>query len=177
MNQRESALGLHYLETVAKNFRELRTLGERAISQLSNDSLFDKQLDRESNSIAILIRNLYGIMQSRWTGFLTTDGEKSTRDRDGEFELGLRLKKDQLMDLWAKGWDCLFAAISSLGPEDLQREVYIRKQKHTVIEAINRQLLHYAEHVGQIVFLAKHLESETWRSLSIPRGKSADYLQ
>jgi hypothetical protein len=114
-------------------------------------------------------------MISRWTDFLSSDGEKEYRKRDEEFERLFYTDKDDVMSRWEKGWDCLFDALNSLNEEDLLKEVFIRKEKHTVPEAINRQLAHYGYHIGQIVYIAKHLESRNWKSLSIPRGKSNDF--
>ena len=166
--------GENYLKSCIKEFRGLKSLGEKAFSQIRDEDFFTAP-DEESNSIAIIIRHLSGNMISRWTDFLTSDGEKEYRNRDDEFERLFYTDKDDILSRWEKGWKCLFDAVSSLKEEDLMKEVYIRKEKHSVTEAINRQLVHYGYHTGQIVYIAKHLENRNWKSLSIPRGKSNDF--
>lgn len=161
----------HYLEEARRQFRGYKRLGEGAISQLKDEELF-VTLDPESNSVAIIVKHLAGNMRSRFTDFLTTDGEKPDRHRDQEFELSSQTTRAEVMRWWESGWPCVFSAIEALQPEDVQRSVTIRNEPHTVLQAINRQLAHYAYHVGQIVFLAKHLRSRDWKSLSIPRGQS-----
>ncbi len=167
-------LGENYLKSCIKEFKGLKSLGERSFSQIRDEDFFVSP-DEESNSIAIIVRHLSGNMISRWTDFLSSDGEKEYRKRDEEFERLFYTDKDDVMSRWEKGWDCLFDALNSLNEEDLLKEVFIRKEKHTVPEAINRQLAHYGYHIGQIVYIAKHLESRNWKSLSIPRGKSNDF--
>jgi len=162
-----------YLESAKKQFAYYKMLGDQTFEQLNDAQLF-WQANTESNSIAMIVKHLYGNMLSRWTDFLTTDGEKEWRNRDAEFENDLKDKAD-LIDRWNKGWECLLNAIDSLNPDDLNKEIYIRNQGHTVTEAINRQLAHYPYHVGQIVFIGKILCNENWRSLSIPKGKSAAF--
>lgn len=162
----------HYLEEVRRQFRGYKRLGEGAIAQLRDDELFIT-LDPESNSVALLIKHIAGNQHSRFTDFLTTDGEKPGRNRDQEFEMNTS-SRVEVMRWWEEGWARVFSAIEALRPEDLMRTVTIRAQPHTVVQAINRQLAHYAMHVGQIVFLAKHLRSHEWKSLSIPRGKSEE---
>lgn len=165
-------LATHFLDEVFRQFRGYKRLGEGAIAQLKDDELFIS-LDPEANSVAILIKHLAGNMRSRFTDFLTTDGEKPDRHRDQEFEMNSVSRAD-VMRSWEEGWARVFSAIEALKPEDLMRTVTIRSEPHTVLQAINRQLAHYAMHVGQIVFLAKHLRSSEWKSLSIPRGKSEE---
>ena len=164
----------NYLADAIKTFRDYKTLAERAFAQI-NDQDFFKTLDKESNSIAVNMKHLAGNMISRWTDFLTTDGEKPERDRDMEFEMLPGTTKADLLAYWEKGWKCVFDAVEPLQPDDLLRTIRIRGQDHTVIQAINRQLAHYAYHVGQIVFLAKHFKSTEWQSLSVPRNKSAAF--
>jgi hypothetical protein len=144
------------------------------MAQLQDEDFF-VVLDPESNSIAILVKHLAGNMRSRFTNFLTTDGEKPDRFRDQEFELTAATTRAEVMQRWEEGWEIVFEAIASVKPEDVMRTVTIRGEPHTVLQAVNRQIAHYAYHVGQIVFLAKHLRSKDWKSLSIPRGKSEEY--
>lgn len=164
----------HYLADALQTFRDYKKLAERAFAQIGDEDFF-RTLDKESNSIAVNIKHMAGNMTSRWTDFLTTDGEKPERDRDMEFEMLPGTTKDDLLAYWEKGWKCVFDAVEPLQPEDLMRTVRIRSQDHTVIQAINRQLAHYAYHVGQIVFLAKHFKSSEWQSLSVPRNRSAEF--
>ena len=167
-------LGSHLLEEARRQFRGYKRMGEGAISQVTDEQLLIT-LDPESNSIAILIKHISGNMRSRFTDFLTTDGEKPDRHRDQEFELTGDPSRDELLRWWEQGWACVFAALDSLKPEDLMRTIYIRHEPHTVVQALNRALAHYASHIGQIVFLAKHLGTHNWRTLSVPRGKSEEY--
>jgi hypothetical protein len=162
-----------YLDSVRKQFEYYKWLGGQAIEQLSEDALF-YQANAHSNSVAIIVKHISGNMLSRWTEFLTTDGEKEWRNRDNEFENDIQ-SKIQLLEVWENGWRCLFKALSDLSVEDLGREVYIRNEGHSVVQAINRQLAHYPYHVGQIVFIGKMLTGEKWKSLSIPRGSSDSY--
>ena len=164
------SLGRHYLETVGRDFRKLKALGESALAQVE-DAQLHASLDVESNSLAMLVRHLAGNMVSRWTHFLTADGEKADRNRDSEFEGSIASRAD-LLGLWERGWTCLFDTLSALGPDDLERVVRIRGEELSALEAIDRQMSHYGQHVGQIVFLAKHLSGDRWRSPSIPRGQS-----
>jgi hypothetical protein len=161
----------HYLEEARRQLRGHKRMGEGAMTQLNDADLF-VTLDPEMNSVAILVKHLAGNMRSRFTDFLTTDGEKPDRFRDQEFELTSSTTRSDLMKWWEAGWSCVFAAIDSLKPEDVMRTVTIRGEPHTVLQAINRQIAHYAQHIGQIVFLAKHLRSREWKTLTIPRGKS-----
>lgn len=162
-----------YLESATKQFSYYKMLGEKAIGQLRDDQPFIAP-NAESNSIAVIVQHLHGNMLSRWTEFLTSDGEKEWRKRDEEFGVVIK-NSGELMLLWNEGWACLFSALESLSENDLERTVFIRNQGHTVTDAINRQLCHYAYHVGQIVYVAKMLKNEGWTSLSIPRNKSASY--
>ena len=162
-----------YLEDSIGVFRYYKRLAEGAMAQLSDEQLY-LSLDPEMNSIAIVVKHMGGNMCSRWRDFLTTDGEKPDRDRDCEFELPPQ-GREALMELWEKGWTTLFGTLEPLTEADLGRTVTIRGEPHSVMRAINRQLAHYPYHCGQIVFLAKHLANENWRSLSVPRRQSADF--
>jgi len=170
----QQSLGSHYLKDTFVQFRNLKTLADKALAQVADSDLF-AILDPESNSIAIIMKHLAGNMLSRWTEFLTSDGEKPDRNRDSEFEIMAGQTRTMLLVRWESAWQCLFDAIGQLSEEDLSKQVLIRGHEHSVIEAINRQLTHYACHVGQIIFLAKHLRSRDWQSLSIPRGKSSQF--
>jgi hypothetical protein len=160
------------LESARDEFRRMKALSERALQQVQGDGLLHKSLDQESNSLAVIVQHVGGNLLSRWTDFLSSDGEKPTRDRDREFEERPELGRQELLEIWEKGWAALFTTLEALRPEDLQRTVYIRGEAFEVLEALNRSLTHTASHVGQIVFLSKHLSSERWTSLSIPRGRS-----
>lgn len=164
-----------HLTSSQKLFAYYKKLGEEAMEQVSEEKLFFQPTE-ESNSIAIIVQHLAGNMLSRWTDFLKTDGEKEWRNRDAEFETVIKTK-EELIDFWNKGWQCLFDAINPLTTEDLNRIIYIRNEGHTVMEAINRQLAHYPYHVGQMVFLAKMLADNEWKSLSIPKNNSQAYNQ
>jgi hypothetical protein len=154
-------------------FRYYKRLGDRAMAQAPDDALFTA-LDPESNSIAIVVKHMAGNMRSRWTDFLTSDGEKPSRNRDTEFESPPQTRAE-LIELWEAGWSHVFDALAALSEEDLGRTVYIRTEPHSVMQAINRQLGHYAYHVGQIVYLAKHFAGPKWAMLTVPRRKSAEY--
>jgi Protein of unknown function (DUF1572) len=162
-----------YLESVKKQFEYYKMLGEKTFAQLSDEQFF-WQYNQESNSIAVIVSHLCGNMLSRWTDFLTSDGEKEWRQRDAEFENNI-FTKQQVIDQWNQGWQCLFDTLNALKEEDFKKTVYIRNMGHSVTEAINRQLAHYPYHVGQIVFIGKMVCDENWNSLSIPRNKSAEY--
>jgi hypothetical protein len=162
-----------YLEDSLTLFRYYKKLAEGAMTQVTDEHLF-AALDPEANSIAIVVKHMAGNMRSRWTDFLTSDGEKPDRHRDTEFE-DPPATREALMALWQAGWDCLFGALEPLTDADLGRRVTIRGEAHSVMQAINRQIAHYSYHVGQIVLLAKHYQHSQWRSLSVPRGKSADF--
>ncbi|HEX5167878.1 MAG TPA: DUF1572 domain-containing protein [Cyclobacteriaceae bacterium] len=159
-----------YLESVKKQFEYYKLLGEKTFAQVLDDELL-WQYNEASNSIATIVKHLWGNMLSRWTDFLTTDGEKEWRQREAEFENDIK-SRDELLAKWNEGWDCLFHALNALTDEDLNKIIYIRNQGHTVMEAINRQLAHYTYHVGQIVYIGKMICDEEWDSLSIPKGKS-----
>jgi len=163
----------NYLESVIKQFRYYEGLGRQTMKQMDEESLFYEPTDGV-NSIAIIVKHLNGNMLSRWTDFLNTDGEKSSRNREDEFE-GTLTNRKQVNQLWREGWSCLFKAIEPLQVDQLDQIVYIRNEGHTVMEAINRQLCHYIYHVGQIVFLGKIINGSDWVSLSIPKGKSKDF--
>ena len=162
-----------YLQSAIKQFEYYKLLGDKTFNQLSEEQLLWKY-NEESNSIATIVKHLWGNMLSRWTDFLTSDGEKEWRNRDAEFENNIQ-SKQELIDKWNQGWQCLFSALNSIIPDDLSKEIYIRNQGHTVTEAINRQLAHYPYHIGQIVFIGKMVCNENWTSLSIPKGNSADF--
>ncbi|WP_298224943.1 DUF1572 family protein [Flavobacterium sp.] len=162
-----------YLESVRKQFLYYKMLGEKAMSQLEPEQLF-VMVNEDTNSIATIVKHLSGNMLSRWTDFLTTDGEKEWRQRDAEFENDLT-SKEEVMAFWDQGWTCFLSALDSLQTEQLSQIIYIRNEGHTVVEAINRQLAHYPYHIGQIVFYAKQLKSSAWDSLSIPRNASKSY--
>jgi hypothetical protein len=167
-------LATHYLDEARRQFRGNKRLAEAAIAQLKDEELF-ATLDPESNSVAILVKHLAGNMRSRFTDFLNSDGEKPNRFRDQEFELNAATTRADVMRWWDEGWTQLFATLDALQPEDVMRTVTIRGEPHTVLQAINRQIAHYAGHIGQIIFLAKHLRSNEWKTLSIPRGKSEEF--
>ncbi|HEX7956438.1 MAG TPA: DUF1572 family protein [Pyrinomonadaceae bacterium] len=163
-------LAEHFLEDAAKVFRGLKKLADGAAAQVSDEEFF-RVLDAESNSIALIMKHVAGNLRSRWTDFLTTDGEKPDRHRDSEFELDGE-DRAAVEARWEAGWQTLFVTLASLRGVDPLRTVPIRGEPHTVVQAVNRQLAHYGQHVGQIVFLAKHLRSAEWKTLSIARGKS-----
>jgi hypothetical protein len=163
-------LAEHYLEDALGVLRSLKNLADKAAAQL-NDEEFFRTIDAESNSVALIMKHMAGNMRSRWTDFLTTDGEKPDRRRDSEFLIEGEDRR-AIEELWEAGWRFVFDALTPLKPEDLMRTVLIRYVPHTVVQAINRQISHYGQHTGQIVFLAKHLKSADWKTLSIPRGQS-----
>ena len=163
-----------YLDEARRSFRGYKRLGDGAMAQLTDEELF-RQIDPESNSVAILVKHMAGNMRSRFTDFLTTDGEKPDRFRDTEFELSPSTTRADVMKWWEDGWKIVFDTIASLKPEDVMTTVSVRNEPHTVMQAINRQVAHYAHHVGQILFLAKHLRGSEWKTLSIPRGKSEEF--
>ena len=165
----------NFLDSTIKQFNYYKLLGDNTFSQLSDKDLF-WQSPSENNSIAIIVNHMHGNMLSRWTDFLTTDGEKDFRNRDQEFEDLIKTRKE-LNDKWAEGWKVLFTALDSVNEDNFEQLVYIRNQGHTIIEAINRQLAHYAYHVGQIVLLGQLRKGKNWKSLSIPKGESKIYNQ
>ncbi|HEY2943606.1 MAG TPA: DUF1572 family protein [Vicinamibacteria bacterium] len=168
MSERDE-VGKEFLRSARSRLGSLKALGDEALTRL-DDAELTKTLDPESNSVAVLVQHIAGNMRSRWTDFLTTDGEKADRNRDGEFEPGLTAKAP-LVQRWEEGWRILFAALDTLKPEDLTRTVVIRGERLSALDAINRQLVHYGQHVGQVVYLAKHFKWQTWKSLSVPRRR------
>jgi hypothetical protein len=168
-------LATHYLDEAHRQMRGHKRLAEGAMAQLKDNELFIT-LDPEANSIAVIVKHMAGNMRSRFTDFLTTDGEKPDRHRDQEFELNpATTTRADLTKWWEDGWARVFAALETLKPEDVMRKVTIRGEPHTVMQAVNRQIAHYAQHTGQIVFMAKHIRSGKWKTLSIPRGKSEQF--
>jgi Protein of unknown function (DUF1572) len=168
------SLAQHYLEDSIASLRAYKKLADKALDQL-NDEEFFITLDEEGNSVAVIMKHMAGNMFSRWTDFLTSDGEKPNRNRDMEFVIVPDTSNDAVLDYWQRGWQCVFDALEPLTADDLGKTVMIRGEAHTVIQAINRQLMHYANHIGQIVFLAKHFRSAEWKSLSIPRNRSVEF--
>jgi hypothetical protein len=162
-----------YLTSAIKQFEYYKLLGDKAMEQLPAEKLF-WQYNGESNSIGTIVKHLSGNMLSRWTDLMTSDGEKDWRDRDAEFENDIK-SKEELLTKWNEGWQCLLNTLKALSEDDLQKIIYIRNQGHTVMEAINRQLAHYPYHVGQIVYIAKMVADNNWKSLSIPRGNSQSF--
>jgi uncharacterized protein DUF1572 len=162
-----------YIEDATTLFRYYKKLAERAIDQVTDEQL-TLALDPEMNSIAIIVKHLAGNMRSRWTGFPSADGESASRDRDSEFVDPVQ-SRPELMAAWEEGWRCVFSALEPLSDADLGRRMTIRGEPHSVMQAINRQLAHYAYHIGQIVFLAKQIQRGEWKSLTIPRGRSQEF--
>ena len=160
-----------FIAAIINAFEANKRLADQAVAQVPDDKLH-VALDANTNSIAVIMKHVAGNMFSRWTDFLTTDGEKPNRNRDYEFVIEANTSKDDIRDYWERGWECVFAALDPLQIEDLEKTVFIRGEEHTVVQAINRQLMHYAYHIGQIVYLAKHFRSSAWTSLSIPRNRS-----
>jgi hypothetical protein len=167
-------LAAHYLEEIKRQFRGHKRMGEAAMAQLEDMDVF-VTIDPGSNSVATLVKHIAGNARSRFTDFLTSDGEKPDRFRDQEFEVSAKTTREEVLCWWEQAWSDVFSALDSLQPEDVQRTVTIRQEPHTVMQALNRALAHYAQHIGQIVFLAKHLRALQWQTLSIPRGKSEVY--
>ena len=165
----------NYHRDAINSFHNAKKLAERAIEQISDDEFF-ATIDEEANSIALIVKHIAGNLRSRWTDFLTTDGEKPDRDRDTEFEV-IQDTRESLMQFWEDGWQTLFAAIEPLTEEDFAKTVTIRGEPHSIVEAINRQLTHYSYHIGQIVLLAKHFRSKEWKTLSVPKNRSAEFNQ
>lgn len=163
-------LAAHYIENALEEFRDMKALADKSVAQVSDEEFF-RAIDPESNSIAVIMKHMSGNMRSRWTNFLNSDGEKPDRHRDTEFETDNEDRR-AIEERWEEGWRLVFAAVEPLKGEDLMRAVTIRREPHTIVEAVNRQLVHYGQHVGQIIFLAKHLKSSAWKTLSIPRGQS-----
>jgi hypothetical protein len=168
------AIVQNYFEDAIASFKSAKKLADKAIAQLKDEEFF-VSLDEEANSVAVIMKHMAGNMFSRWTDFLTTDGEKPNRNRDMEFVIEANTTKDDVLNYWERGWACVFAAVEPLKLEDFEKTVMIRGEPHTIVQAINRQLTHYAYHIGQIVFLAKHFRSTEWSSLTVPRNKSAEF--
>ena len=171
---RDASFTQHYLDDTLASFRAYKKLTDKALAQLKDEEYFIT-LDEEANSVGVIIKHMAGNMLSRWTDFLTTDGEKPDRNRDMEFVIGPHTSKDELLAFWERGWNCLYEALAELQPADFDKQVMIRGEAHTIVQAINRQMTHYAYHIGQLVFLAKHFRSSAWQSLSIPRNRSAGF--
>lgn len=168
-------IGKEYLTTVIKRLKYYKDLGEKTFAQLE-DQDFHWQASSESNSIAVIVQHIAGNMFSRWTNFLTEDGEKEWRQRDDEFEVH-EYSKQQLIDLWNRGWACFFDTLNSLKADDLLKTIYIRREPMTAIDAINRQLAHYPYHIGQILYVGRSIKNKDWKNLSIPKGTSKQYNQ
>jgi hypothetical protein len=162
-----------YLNSIKKQFSYYKSVGEKTFDQLNEEHLC-WQYNDQSNSIAIIVNHLWGNMKSRWTDFLTADGEKEWRNRDMEFESVIKSKKE-LFAKWHEGWDCLFEALEAINEENFENKVYIRNQEHSITEAINRQLAHYSYHIGQIVYIGRMIKGSEWKSLTIPKGKSKEF--
>ena len=162
-----------YLKSVIKQFEYYKSVGDKTCTQLNDKELF-LQFNTESNSIAIIINHLWGNMMSRWTNFLISDGEKEWRNRDEEFKDVIKTRED-LTTKWNEGWECLFKALHSINTDNFDTEIYIRNQSHSIIEAINRQLAHYAYHIGQMAYIGKMIKAENWKSLTIPKGQSSNF--
>ncbi|RDU38032.1 hypothetical protein DRW41_00185 [Neobacillus piezotolerans] len=163
-------IGTEYLKTVTQEFKEAKVAAERAMDQLTESELFWFP-NEESNSVAVIVKHMSGNMVSRWTDFLTTDGEKPNRDRDGEFVVGDIQTKEQVMEIWEHGWEIFLAALEDINEDHLLKTITIRNEPHTVLGAIERQMYHYSNHVGQIIYIAKILKSNDWKTLTIPRKK------
>jgi hypothetical protein len=162
-----------YLNSVISRFKTYKAMGEKTFAQLNDEALF-WQYNADSNSIAIIVQHIAGNMLSRWTDFLTSDGEKGWRNRDTEFETIITTRQ-QMLDRWEQGWECMLNSLTALTEDDLDKTVYIRSEPHSVIDAINRSMAHYPYHMGQIVFIAKMIAGEKWDSLSIPKGQSESF--
>jgi hypothetical protein len=170
----EAGIGAHYLKDALAQLRKYKTMADAALAQVAEENFF-RAIDAESNSIGLILKHISGNMRSRWSGFRETDGEKADRNRDSEFEVEPADTRERLLARWEAGWALLFEALGPLREGDLLATVVIRGEPHSVLEAIQRQLTHYAYHVGQIVFLAKHFAGDRWKSLSIPKGKSREF--
>lgn len=168
------SIGKEYLQTVIRRVKYYKELGDKTFRQLNTDADFHYQYNEESNSIAVIIQHVSGNMLSRWTNFLTEDGEKEWRQRDEEFALH-GYTKQQLVEIWEKGWKCFLDTLASLNEDDLLKTIYIRKEKLSAIDAINRQLAHYPYHIGQIVYIGRMIKDQSWENLSIPKGHSQQY--
>jgi uncharacterized damage-inducible protein DinB len=169
----DTSIASSYLDESFRTFRGYKRMAEGALAQLTDQDFFHLP-DAESNSVALIVKHMAGNLRSRWTDFLTTDGEKPDRDRDQEFVLAEGDTRQELMRRWERGWETTFSSLQNLKPEDLSRTVYIRREPHTVLQAISRSVSHMAYHVGQILYQGKHLRGTEWKTLSVPRGKSAE---
>jgi hypothetical protein len=169
-------LGQEYLRTAIRRVKYYKELGDKTFDQLNNDADFHYQPNQESNSIAVIIQHITGNMLSRWTNFLSEDGEKSWRERDDEFAIH-NYTKSQLIEIWEKGWKCFVDTLESLEEADLLKTIHIRQEQLSAVDAINRQLAHYPYHIGQIVYLGRMIRDEAWKNLSIPKGQSQQYNQ
>ena len=169
------SFGLEYIASAKKQLKCYKLLGDKTMAQLSDEELF-WQYNTDSNSVALIVQHMWGNMLSRWTDFLTTDGEKEWRKRDEEFEL-TKETRYTILEKWEEGWKCLFGALNSVDEQNVNNLIYIRNQGHSITEAVNRQLAHYAYHVGQIVFIGKMIKGQAWESLSIPKGASKQFNQ
>lgn len=170
----EDPIRAEYLRESAATFRKYKTMADQSLARVTDPQFF-AVLDAESNSLALLVKHMAGNLLSRWTDLLTSDGEKPERDRDAEFEITTSDTRESLMQRWEAAWGRAFGEMEALTPADLDRTIRIRGEPHSLVQAINRQLTHAAYHVGQIVFLAKHLQADSWQSLSIPRGRSRQF--
>jgi hypothetical protein len=170
----EDPVRTEYLRDSAESFRKYKAMADQALGRVTDPQFF-AVLDSESNSLALVVKHMAGNLLSRWTDLLTSDGEKPDRDRDAEFEIVPSDTRAALMERWEAGWSAAFSSMDALTPADLDRTIRVRGEPHSLVQAINRQLTHAAYHVGQIVFLAKHLQSDSWQSLSIPRGQSRQF--
>jgi hypothetical protein len=168
-----ASVNQNFLQSIIKLFGYYKSLGDKTFDQLTNEEL-QWRPNEASNSIALIVHHLSGNMLSRWTDFLTSDGEKPWRDREAEFEMGYN-DKQSMVDAWNKGWSCLFATLEGLKEEDLEKIIYIRNEGQTVVEAIHRQLAHYSSHVGQIMFIGKQIKGDDWKSLSISKGGTKEF--
>jgi hypothetical protein len=164
-----------WLRDLVKMFRMYKTLGEQAMAQIPTDAAFGAMLDPDSNSVAIIVQHIAGNLRSRYRDFLTTDGEKPDRNRDGEFEVHGRVSRIAVLNMWDAGWAVALPSLDSLTPQDLDKTITIRGEAFLVVEALNRSMTHTAYHVGQIVYLARHFAAPNWTSLSIPKGKSTEF--
>ncbi len=162
-----------YIYSATKQFEYYKTLGDKTFAQLNEHDLF-WQYNEQSNSIAITVNHLWGNMMSRWTDFLNSDGEKEWRNRDLEFETIIK-SREELLKKWVEGWQCLFSALESINEDNFDTKIFIRNQSHSIVEAVNRQMMHYAYHVGQIVYIGRMAKGKEWQSLSIPKGASKDF--
>jgi hypothetical protein len=164
----------HYLEEVKRQMRAYKRLSDGALAQVTEEEFF-RELDPESNSLAVLVKHMAGNLRSRFSDFLTSDGEKPDRNRDQEFEIAAGATRKEALSAWEAGWKILFDTMAALKPEDMMRTVTIRGEPHSVVQALNRALAHMAQHTGQVVFLAKHFKSTQWKTLSVPRGQSDEF--